>query len=137
MPSLQGQVRRSQLSLMNYLSALLRHGDARTLVCRSQTTHSPELSNLGNLVCFASCSGQSTVSATAGDHPDVDSIEAELSECSPSSPLMEQALTSTPSFLRQLYFKMVLSVLINSCFHPLCVSFSVRALLTIFFVKGD
>ena len=123
-----------------YLRAPVRHGGARTLVCGSQSTE-PRTRNLGNLVCFASCSGWRTSSGLAGGHPDVDSTDAEFSEWKPPYPVMEPPPAPTPSFLREPHSRMVLSVLISSCFHPLFVCFSVKALLTILaeqlLAKGD
>lgn len=53
-PSLQGQVRRSQLSLMNYLRAPVRHGDARILVLQITNHTQPRAQQSGepSLFCF-------------------------------------------------------------------------------------
>lgn len=91
-----------QLCLTNLLRILVRPGGARTLV--SQITNH-EVRDLGDPVCFASCSGQGTVAETAGDPSSVDSPDTEFREWNPFSLLTEPVPTSTPSLLRQPTFK--------------------------------
>lgn len=85
--------------------------------CRSQSTQ-PHTQQSGEPSLFCFLLSWRTSSEIVGDHPDVDSVDAELSEWNPPNPVMEPPLGSTPSFLRQPHFKMVLSVLISSFFIP-------------------
>lgn len=107
--------------------------------CKSHTTQ-PQTQQSGGPCLFGFSLRPEHSPETVGDHPDIDRQTLRWVNETLQAPSRSQRPLFTSPFLRQPHFKMALSVLSNSYFHLLCVSFSGRAFLTIwreFCVKGD